>query len=305
MEKTIGGRGAHDGDHVLMSAHDASDARGPLHGFDLSADEQSLLRGPVPERALRWAAAAIGAGARVRVSEALEGGTSSAVHGLRVQGGDGRVHELVLRRFVREDWLAEEPDVAAREAMALRLVADGDLPTPRLRAVDVDGGVVGVPAVLMTRLAGRIEWDPPSRREFLRRLAEPLPVIHATPVPAATALPAYQPYPLKMRRPPVWASRPPVWRRAVELLDGPAPSQERALIHRDYHRGNILWVNGGVSGVVDWVNASVGCPWADVGHCRANLASELGPAALWRASWSSTARCPAAPTTITRTWTSP
>src|SRR4051794_15404917 len=102
MEKTIGGREGRGGDHVLMSARDASDARGPLHGFDLSAEEESLLRGPVPERALRWAAAAIGAGARVRVSEALEGGTSSAVHGLRVQAGDGRVHELVLRRFVRE-----------------------------------------------------------------------------------------------------------------------------------------------------------------------------------------------------------
>src|SRR3954469_1087393 len=110
-----------------MSAHDASDARGPLHGFDLRAEEESLLRGPVPGRALRWVAAAVGAGARVRASVALEGGTSSAVHGLRVQAGDG-VHELVLRRFVRRDWVAEEPDVAAREATALRLLADRELP---------------------------------------------------------------------------------------------------------------------------------------------------------------------------------
>jgi aminoglycoside phosphotransferase (APT) family kinase protein len=263
-----------------MSASDGSDARQSLHGFDLSAADELLLRGPVPERALRWAAAAVGAGARVRASEALAGGTSSAVHGISVQAGDGLVHELVLRRFVREDWLAEEPDVAAREAVALRLVADRGLPTPRLVAVDVDGGAVGVPAVLMTRLAGRIVWGPPHPSRFLRGLAEPLPIIHATPLSAGTALPAYRPYPLKMRRPPVWASRPMIWLRAIELLDGPQPSEERVLIHRDYHPGNVLWDDRGVSGVVDWVNASVGCPWADVGHCRANLASELGVAAV-------------------------
>jgi hypothetical protein len=43
----------------------------PPHGFVLSAEDDRLLGGPVPERALRWAAAAIGAGARVRSARAL------------------------------------------------------------------------------------------------------------------------------------------------------------------------------------------------------------------------------------------
>jgi len=30
--------------------------------------------------------------------------------------------------------------------------------------------------------------------------------------------------------------------------------------------------------VVDWANASLGAPEADVGHCRANLAGHLRPA---------------------------
>jgi aminoglycoside phosphotransferase (APT) family kinase protein len=251
-----------------------------FHGFDLSPEDERLLRGPVPARALRWAASVVGAGARVRASQALAGGSSSAVHALTVEAAGGETHELVLRRFVREDWLAEEPDLAEREATALALVGDRGLPTPRLVGVDPDGDAVGVPAVLMTRLAGRVVWQPPDADEFLRRLAEPLPSIHATPVSAGTALPDYQPYPLKMRRPPEWASRPRAWMRAIERLDGPPPSQERAFIHRDYHPGNVLWQNGGVSGVIDWVNASVGCPWADVGHCRVNLASELGQPAV-------------------------
>jgi aminoglycoside phosphotransferase (APT) family kinase protein len=162
------------------------------------------------------------------------------VHAVTVAGCDGRVHELVLRRFVRAHWLAEEPHVAEREAAALVLLAGRGLPTPQLVAVDPGGSLLGVPAVLMTRPPGRIEWDPPEVEGFLRRLAEPLPIIHATPLPRATVLPGYQPYPLKLRRAPVWALSPGVWWRAFELLDGlPPPSAERAVIHRDYHAGRV------------------------------------------------------------------
>jgi aminoglycoside phosphotransferase (APT) family kinase protein len=31
-----------------------------------------------------------------------------------------------------------------------------------------------------------------------------------------------------------------------------------------------------VSGVVDWGHASIGSPYADVGHCRVNLAYQFG-----------------------------
>jgi hypothetical protein len=174
------------------------------HGFDLSAADERLLRGPLPPRALAWAVAAVGAGARVREVRALAGGTSSAVHALRLEDACGRAHSFVLRRFVRLDWLAEEPDIAEREATALRLLADGRLPTPQLVAVDPLGVAVGVPAVLMTRLEGHIEWDPPALDPFLHGLAETLTAIHATPIPAGVALPAYAPYALAMHRPPVW-----------------------------------------------------------------------------------------------------
>jgi aminoglycoside phosphotransferase (APT) family kinase protein len=57
---------------------------------------------------------------------------------------------------------------------------------------------------------------------------------------------------------------------------GPPPVVERSFIHRDFHPGNVLWRGTGVSGVVDWANASLGSPEADVGHCRINIARHLG-----------------------------
>jgi aminoglycoside phosphotransferase (APT) family kinase protein len=246
------------------------------HGFELNAADEALLRGLVPDQALRWVTASVGSGARVLAADALVGGTSSAVHALRVDTGGSQTLELVLRRFVRLDWLIEEPDTATREAEALELLADVRLPTPRLVAVDPDGSRAGAPSVLMSRLPGTVVWDPADVDEFLRALAEPLPLIHSVDVAARVGLADYRPYPLQMRRPPAWAARPDVWERAVAVLDDELPSEERLFVHRDYHPGNVLWEGGRVSGIVDWVNASIGSPWADVGHCRVNIASELG-----------------------------
>ncbi len=239
-----------------------------LHGYELTPEEQWLLRSPPPAGAIAWCEDV--SGSRVAAVGALDGGMSSAVHALDL--ADGRA--LVLRRFVRREWLAEEPEVPYREPVALELLRDRPLPTPRLVASDPTGVAAGDPAVLMTRLPGAIEWAPADLEGFLRRLAAVLPAIHATP--AGPDLPTYAPYALETRRPPAWTARPDVWERGFAVFDGPSPGDERRLIHRDFHPGNVLWTGGAVSGVVDWASTSIGAPSADVGHCRVNLAGVLG-----------------------------
>jgi aminoglycoside phosphotransferase (APT) family kinase protein len=252
---------------------------GAPHGYALSAADRRLLRSAPPAATLRWCAAAIGRGARVVRAVALAGGNSSAVHAVDVEDARGTVHPLVLRRFVRADWLAEEPDLAHHEAAALELMAGRALPTPRLVAIDAEAAV---PAVLMTRLDGAVEWHPAELEPYLARLAAVLPEIHATPVPPGGPIGDYAPYPLHADRPPDWSRRPDVWDRAFDVFHGPPPAHETRFIHRDFHPGNVLWADGAVSGVVDWPNASRGSPCADVGHCRLNLAWELGQAAADR-----------------------
>jgi aminoglycoside phosphotransferase (APT) family kinase protein len=271
-----------------------------MHGFDLSDEDRRLLRSRPPERALRWCAAAVGASASVVAVKPLAGGTSSAIHAIDVQDAGGLIHRLVLRRFVRTDWLAQEPDLAEHEACALALAAAAAVPTPSPVGVDPNGGQCDAPAVLMTRLPGSIQWQPADREPFLRKLAAALPAIHGTEVDVAGCpLPDYAPYPLQAQRPPTWSHRPELWKRAFELFASAAPVTERCLIHRDYHPGNVLWSDGEITGVVDWVNASIGCPEADVGHCRMNLArADSTPPP---ASWSSTANS-ADPSPMTPTW---
>lgn len=250
-------------------------SRSPKHGFDLDRAEYRLLRGLPPRSALAWAAAAYGPGSRVTQVRALPGGMSSAVHRVTVEDRMAQLHRLVLRRYVRDDWLAREPDLAEREARILRLLGSSPIPTPGLVAVDATGAQAGVPAVLMTVLPGHVEWDRIGQEPWLRQLAELLPVLHSTPVPDGSGIRPYQPsYTADEIKPPPWTRHPKAWQRAIQIYQEPPGTAERALIHRDYHPGNVLWSRGRISGLVDWPNASLGSPEADVGHCRANL---LGP----------------------------
>jgi len=249
------------------------------HGVDLEPDDRRLLRGRPPERALAWVAKSVG-GARLLGVRSRSGGTSSAIHMLYLEDRQGERVRVVMRRYVRLDWLAEEPDLAAREAEMLEILENSDLPVPRLIAVDPSGEDAGNPAVLMTALPGRADWSPSDRGGWLEQLAAVLPVIHATQVPHDARIRPYRPYELgKELAPPPWIRYPRAWWRAIEVYQGPPPSADQVFLHRDYHPGNVLWRRRRLTGVVDWANASLGAPEADVGHCRANLFGQLGPAA--------------------------
>jgi aminoglycoside phosphotransferase (APT) family kinase protein len=98
--------------------------------------------------------------------------------------------KLVLRRFVSEEWLREEPDLALHEAASLRKAAEVDVPTPDLIACDEKGDHCGVPAVLMTELPGSPQLTPANADSWLHHLAEALlPLLRrCLPPPAAGKL---------------------------------------------------------------------------------------------------------------------
>jgi aminoglycoside phosphotransferase (APT) family kinase protein len=183
----------------------------------------------------------------------------------------GKVDRVVLRRYVRPEVVSEQPDIAEREARILRFLEGVQLPTPQLIAVDRVGAETGTPSLLMSRLPGRVDWSPSDMEIWLRRLAEPLPVLHATALPPAGTLPAFLGYAQRSYEPPAWARRPEVWTKAAEIFHAPEPDEPVVCIHRDYHPGNVLWRAGRVTGLVDWPSASIGPRSVDVAHCRANL----------------------------------
>jgi len=219
-----------------------------------------------PAATLAWVERTIGRGARVVAWRRLTGGITSWVHRLTVEH-HGRRESYVLRR-----WTGGVDDEFVRGAMATETVVlpaleRSDIPAPRLIGATTDTAHGG-PAVLMTRVPGRVHLMPHDREHWLRQMAATLARIHALDINA-------QPFESWLDRdrlsPPADASRPDVWREAMALVAQDCPPTHTCFIHRDYQHFNLLWSRERLTGVIDWVGASVGPPDIDVGHCRLNL----------------------------------
>jgi aminoglycoside phosphotransferase (APT) family kinase protein len=182
---------------------------------------------------------------------------------------DGR--ELVLRRWARPGWEADDPDLtAAREALVLERLAGSGVPAPELVAADPQAAECDVPALLMTRLPGAaFDGRPP-----LGPLADVLAQIHAID---PDGIPPYRRYhePGRLRLPP-WANDRGVWEDAITLARQPPPALPDRFIHRDFHPGNTLWEGAELTGVVDWTTGSRGPAAVDLGHLRWNLVVDYG-----------------------------
>lgn len=222
---------------------------------------------PLLAKALAWLA---DLGFQIEDQRQLEGSTSAAVFLLQ-----GRERLLILRLFTLEGWLEIEPDLATHEAAVLQTVNGIDVATPQLLAVDEDGSHCGVPAVVMSCLPGRVLLPQSPTQDYLNKLAQALVEIHTMPVPDF----AWH-YRSWLNREelhlPRWTKYPDLWQRAIEIASRPEPTEPTVFIHRDYHPTNVLWQDGDVSGVVDWVNACLGPAGVDISHCRANLDSMYG-----------------------------
>ncbi|MFL5487867.1 MAG: aminoglycoside phosphotransferase family protein [Gemmatimonadaceae bacterium] len=205
----------------------------------------------------------------------LPGATSSLLHSVEIDLS-GQRRTLVLRRFVNEKWVREEPDVAVREAASLQHATRAGLAAPELIAVDAHGTYCGVPATLATKLPGNVVLEPMDYEQWIRGLAASAARIHR--VDAAGFRWKYRRYnegqTLTLPR---WSKQRDAWEKAIEIVEGSAHSYSECFIHRDYHPSNVLWREGRVSGVVDWVNGCRGPAGIDVAWCRHNLASLHGP----------------------------
>lgn len=193
--------------------------------------------------------------------------TSSAVWRI-----DAPTPRAVLRILDNAPWLAKEPDLVAHEVAALSAAERAGLPVPRCLAVAAELGFAG-PGVLMAYVPGQVQVH--YRVAWLKGMAQSLVQIHRYSDPdfAWRYTSWVDPSHLQM---PSWGQSD-LWAQALARYAQGEPAYEPVFIHRDYHPTNLLWHNGRVSAIVDWINACQGPAGIDVAHCRVNLALMAGP----------------------------
>ena len=184
---------------------------------------------------------------------ALTGGITSSVHTLDVVDRRGTRHRLVLRRYLDTGDTDDARELSAaveREGATLLALEASTLPAPRLVATDPTGGRAGSPALLMTRLPGRMLLTPSDPHRWRGRLAAALPQVHAVPTTAAPEA-TLMPDPARVE-PPAWARDAALWRHAIGIARQAPTAFSRCFAHGDYQHFNLLWSRERLSGIVDW-----------------------------------------------------
>ncbi|MBF4163504.1 aminoglycoside phosphotransferase family protein [Nocardioides sp. CBS4Y-1] len=199
----------------------------------------------------------------------MAGGLTSTMVALSHRSGE----RSVLRLMTNEPWRTHGAQLTRRERAAQNELVDTSVPSPVSYGLDAEGAATGVAAHLMSRLPGvpaaRVEDSAPGA------MAEMLALIHD--VHPREPFREYESWAWEAKwEVPAWARDPGAWRRAFGLLAEGPPSYDTTFLHRDFSHRNLLWIDGRISGVVDWVETSTGPAWLDAAHAATNLAVAYG-----------------------------
>lgn len=228
--------------------------------------------------ALAQMAAAIVPGARATSVRRLPGGLSASMHTFTLVSPDGVRQRLVLRRYVPENG-HDGHEQASRAWQTLTALAQLQIAAPRPVWHDLDGALFGLPALVMTRVAGRSTLVPTDRAAWVRGLAQALAGLHRASLTGVdlSFLEGAEPHLARQFR---WAfhhtstDRHPDCAAIREALTRWQPRVRKlvpVLTHGDYWAGNTLWLRGRLNAIVDWDSAAIAYPGLDVGYARMDL----------------------------------
>jgi aminoglycoside phosphotransferase (APT) family kinase protein len=205
----------------------------------------------------------------------LKGGVSAQVTAFEIARADGRTERLIVRRHGAAD-LSRNPQIAMDEFRLLQVLESAGLPAPTPRYLDAGGEIFSVPCLVVDYVEGE-PAPQAAEEELVTQLAAVLAEIHRIDRSSADVsfLPEVVPLP------PARASADE--ERARDVLEAALPLSPRnrpVLLHGDFWPGNTLWSDGRLVAVIDWEDAAIGDPLADVANARLELLWALGIEAM-------------------------
>lgn len=210
----------------------------------------------------------------------LAGGVSAEVTVLEIARGSGAVSKLIVRRHGEAD-RARNPDIARDEYALLQLLHSRGLPVPRPVLVDESGDLFPTPVLVVEYVEGETVSAPADLNGYLEQAAAVLARIHGVrDSPTLSFLPRLDQRPGPR---PAWLDASLGEERIREALEVARPvARENDLVlrHGDFWPGNLLWRDGVLVAVIDWEDAGIGDPLADLANSRLELLWALGPEAM-------------------------
>lgn len=211
----------------------------------------------------------------------LKGGVSAQVTAIEIERPDGCTQKMIVRQHGEVE-LKHNPHIAADEFKLLQLLHSIELAVPEPYYLDQSGEIFPTPYIVIEYIEGEPIFGSQDVADFIPQLAMQLYRIHK--VDCAKLDVSFLPLQEKRVTEKLGEGPEKVDEaldegciRDVLLAGWPFPRQNRSvLLHGDFWPGNILWRDGQIVGVIDWEDATLGDPLADVANSRLELLWAFG-----------------------------
>lgn len=203
----------------------------------------------------------------------LTGGVSAQVIALEFALPDGQTKKAVVRRYGQGD-LSGDPQIAAHEFKLLQTIQAAGVPVPGPLYFDQSGLIFPTPFIVIEFVEGKTNFEPANMAEIMGQMVNRLVEIHRID-PVKNDL-GFLPH-LEQQIAAKLAQKPARLddsleegriRSALERVWPLPPSNPPGLLHGDCWPGNLLWQGEQLAAVIDWEDAKLGDPLADLGNSR-------------------------------------
>ena len=211
----------------------------------------------------------------------LKGGVSAQMTAIEIEQPDQQTKRMIIRRHGAVD-LKHNPDIAADEFKLLRILRSAGLATPAPYYLDQSGEIFPAPYIVIEYIEGTSELAFAPGTDLIPQLTTQLARIHALDCSKldVSFLPKQaQRFSKKVSERPTNLDESLDEGRIRDVLEavGPLSQQNTAvLLHGDFWPGNILWKDGRLIAVIDWEDAALGDPLADIANTRLEILWAFG-----------------------------
>ena len=215
----------------------------------------------------------------------LKGGVSAQVTALEIAQPDGQTKKTLVRQHGQAD-LRRNPQIAADEFKLLQLLRAEGLAVPMPYYCDQSNEIFPTPYIVVEYIEGETEFAPSSLSDFIQQFTTYLSRVHSIDCSKLdlSFLPKQEEiYTKKLRERPTILDESIDEGRIRGVLEAvwPLPQHNQSvLLHGDFWPGNILWRNGRLAAVIDWEDAALGDPLADLANSRFELLWAFGSDAM-------------------------
>jgi aminoglycoside phosphotransferase (APT) family kinase protein len=211
----------------------------------------------------------------------LTGGISAQVIALEIEQLDGQTQKMIVRQHGDVD-LKQNPQIAADEFKLLRLLQSVGLPVPTPYYLDQSCEIFSTPYVVIEYIEGKPEFATSNLPNLILQFATYLSRIHQVNCSKldVSFLPQQeQRYAEKLRKRPIKVDESLDEGHIRDVLEAAWPLPQRnapVLLHGDFWPGNVLWKDGQLVAIIDWEDAALGDPLADVANSRLEILWAFG-----------------------------